>query len=154
MSNSSFLEWKNYLPNPQLFYLTQKLTDNEIVEPAIKHLSKLKVSDIKQFEENLAYKLFCLDTKEHAKNIGNGSYNEESNYVSVDFFLYARCKAVANGKYFYEDVLNNPLKMPKDEDFEVLLSLSEMAYEIKTKKEFDYSTGVDYETYSNKKGWE
>jgi len=127
--------------------------DDKIVEPAIKHLAKLKVSDIKQFQENLTYKLYCLDTKEHAKNIGDASYNETDDYVSVDFFLYARCKAVANGQIFYDTVLKDPTQMPKDEDFEVLLGVSGTAYELKTKKELDYSTGCDYETYSNKEGW-
>nr|WP_315158791.1 DUF4240 domain-containing protein [uncultured Flavobacterium sp.] len=126
---------------------------DKIVEPAIMHLAKLKVSDIKQFEENLTYKLYCLDTKEHAKNIGESSYKETDNYFSVDFFLYARCKAVANGQLFYETVLKDPTKMPKDKDFEVLLSISDTAYEHKAKKEFDYSTGCDYETFSNKEGW-
>lgn len=127
--------------------------DDKTVEPAIKHLAKLKVSDIKQFEENLTYKLYCLDTKEHAKNIGDAAYRETDNYVSVDFFLYARCKAIANGQAFYEIVLKDPTKMPKDEEFEILLSVSETAYELKTKKELDYSTGCNYETYSNKTGW-
>lgn len=130
-----------------------EVDDNKTVEPAIKHLSKLKIADIKQFQENLTYKLYCLDTKDHAKNIRDGSYNEADDYVSVDFFLYARCKAVANGKIFYESVLKDPTKMPKDEDFEVLLSVSETAYELKTKKELTYSTGCNYETYSNKEGW-
>jgi len=130
-----------------------EVDDDKIVEPVIKHLSKLKVADIKQFQENLTNKLYCLDTKEHAKNIGDGSYNETDDYVSVDFFLYARCKAVANGQIFYDTVLKDPTQMPKDEDFEVLLGVSGTAYELKTKKELDYSTGCDYETYSNKEGW-
>lgn len=127
--------------------------EDKILEPVIKHLSKLKVSEIKEFEENLTFKLYNIDTKEHAKNIGKNSYLDNDNHFSVDFFLYSRCKAVANGKLFYEEVLKDPTKMPKDEDFEVLLSISDTAYELKTKKELDYSTGCDYETYSNKDGW-
>lgn len=131
----------------------QQTDEDNIIKPAIRHLSKLKVSDIKQFEENLTFKLYTLDTKEHAKNIGQNSYKNNDDYFSVDFFLYARCKAVANGQSFYEAVLNDPTKMPKDEDFEELLTISEAAYELKTKKELDYSTGCDYETFSNKAGW-
>jgi hypothetical protein len=131
----------------------QQKYEDKIIEPVIKHLSKLKVSEIKLFEENLTFKLYCLDTKEHAKNIGKNSYIDNDSHFSVDFFLYSRCKAVANGKLFYELVLNNPSKMPKDEEFEVLLDLSDIAYELKTKKELDYSTGCDYETFSNKEGW-
>ena len=127
--------------------------DGDIIEPAIKYLSSLKVTDIKQFEENLTFKLYCLDTKEHAKNIGEYSYSENDDYVSVDFFLYARCAAVSKGKELFEEILNNPTKMPKNCDFEALLIISEYAYERKTKKEFNYVTGCDYETYSNKIGW-
>jgi hypothetical protein len=131
----------------------QQADEDKILKPAIRHLSKLKVSDIKQFEENLTFKLYCLDTKEHALNIGQYSYKNNDDHFSADFFLYARCKAIANGQGFYERVLIDPTKMPKDEDFEGLLSLSETAYELKTKKELDYSTGCDYETFSNKAGW-
>lgn len=131
----------------------EKYNSDMIVAPAIKHLSKLKAADIKQFEETMATKLYNLDTVEHAKNIGEHSYNEKDNYISVDFFLYARCMAVAKGKAFYESALNDPKKMPKEKDFEVLLSVAELAYEMKSRKEFDYTTYNSYETYSNKQGW-
>jgi hypothetical protein len=152
------LEPKKMIPD-SLFWgiislFNWKETDDEkIIEPAVKYLSKLKVADIRQFEENLTYKLYCLDTKEHAKNIGEYSYNERDDYISADLFLYVRCAAVVNGKEFYERVLNDPTLMPKDIDFEALLGLSAKAYELKTKKEFDYTTGCDYETFSNMAGW-
>ncbi len=117
----------------------KKTEDEKIIKPAAEYLSKLKVADIKQFEENLTYKLYCLDTKEHAKNIGEFSYNEADDYVSADFFLYVRCAAIANGREFYENALKNPTQMPKNVDFEILLNLSDTAYEMKTGKEFDGS---------------
>jgi len=44
--------------------------------------------------------------------------------------------------------------MPKDMDFEALLYLPDEAYNKKTKTEdYDYQTKFDYETYSNKEGW-
>lgn len=62
--------------------------------------------------------------------------------------------ALANGQGFYEGALNNPKKMPKDKDFEPLLTVAPLAYERKMKKEFAYKAGCDYETFSNVKGWE
>lgn len=127
--------------------------DTEITQPLIKKLSKMKVTEIKQFQETLANKLYELDTKAHASNIGESSYDPKQDYVSADFFLYARCAAVANGKDFFDKVVNDPNEMPKDLDFEPLLTIAEIAYELKMKKEFEYITGVSYETYSNEEGW-
>lgn len=132
----------------------KKEEDEERMQPAIDFLSKLKVAEIKQFQENLTFKLFQLDTKEHAKNIGEESYVNEETHFSVDYFLYVRCCVLANGKAFFEDALSNPKEMPKDLDFEALLYIAEEAYEKRINKELDYETGCDYETYSNIKGWE
>ncbi len=131
-----------------------KETDEEKVGPIINLLAKKKVTEIKQFQENLTYKLFQLDTKEHAKNIGDNSFKNENEHFSLDYFLYVRCCVIANGKNIFEKVLKNPKQTPKDMDFEPLLYLSSSAYELKMKKEFEYETGCDYETYSNIKGWE
>lgn len=130
-----------------------KLDDEEIIKQAVEYLSRLEISDIEQFEENLTYKLYCLDTVEHAKNIGTFSYDERKDFFSVDSFLYARCAVVANGKEFYENTLKKPTQMPKDVEFEILLTLSHLAYEMKTDKEFDYLAGCDYETFFNREGW-
>lgn len=127
--------------------------DEDIIEPSINELAKMSVRDIKQFEETLAYKLYLLDTKEHAKNIGEYSYNEEGNYFSADLFLYFRCSVVAKGKDFFESTLNNPVNMPIDNSFESLLSLASDAYIRRTGKEFEYYTGCDYESFSNVEGW-
>jgi Protein of unknown function (DUF4240) len=128
--------------------------DEDIIEPSINELAKMSVRDIKLFEEALAYKLYLLDTKEHARNIGEHSYNdEESNYFSADLFLYFRCSVVAKGKEFFESTLDNPKNMPRDESFESLLSLASDAYIRKTGKEFEYYTGCDYESFSNVEGW-
>lgn len=132
----------------------EKGDDEERMRPAIKFLAKKKVSEIKQFQENLTYKLYLLDTKEHAKNIGKGAYKNDNSYFSVDYFLYVRCCVVANGKNYFEEVLENPKEMPKDLDFEPLLYIAKEAYELRMNKGFDYETGCNYETYSNYKGWE
>jgi hypothetical protein len=80
--------------------------------------------------------------------------NEKENYLSVDDFLYARCAVVANGKAFYENVLNNPSEMPTDLTFEPLLYIAMHAYKRKTGKEFMLAPAFNYETYSNKGGWQ
>src|SRR5690606_31774209 len=98
-----------------------KEEDEERTKPAIDFLSKKKVSEIKQFQENLSYKLYQLDTKEHAQNIGEESYKNEETHFSVDYFLYVRCCVIANGKKVFENTLRNPKKMPKNIEFESLL---------------------------------
>ncbi|KQL33587.1 hypothetical protein AN960_20595 [Bacillus sp. FJAT-25509] len=136
-----------------LFELENAKHDEEILSPAIEKLSKTSVKDIKQFEENLAYKLYLLDTKEHAKNIGENSFSEDESNFSPDLFLYSRCFVVAKGQEFYELVLNNPKKMTKNNSFEPLLSLASEAYSKRMGKEFEYISGCDYETFSNVEAW-
>ena len=128
--------------------------EEEILEPAVHTLAKMSVKDIKEFEEALSYKLYLLDTKEHAKNIGEYSYDEETqNYFSADLFLYFRCSVIAEGKEFFELTIKNPQNMSKDNSFEPLLSLASEAYTRRTGKEFEYITGCDYESFSNVGGW-
>jgi hypothetical protein len=126
--------------------------DSMDTDSAVHVLSKMGVKDIKQFEEALAYKLYLLDTKKHAENLGTYSYREKS-YFSPDVFLYIRCAAVALGRDTYERALHNPDCMPHEHSFEPLLELASDAYEQRLKKEFDYETGCDYETFSNIDGW-
>jgi hypothetical protein len=76
--------------------------------PAIKALAAKPKAEICRFEERFAYLLYRLDTKSHASNIGKDAYDPESDYVSADGFLYARCVVVANGREFYEAVLKDP----------------------------------------------
>lgn len=128
--------------------------EEEILEPAVHTLAKMSVKDIKEFEEALSYKLYLLDTKEHAKNIGEYSYDEETqDYFSADLFLYFRCSVIAEGKECFELTIKNPQNMPKDNSFEPLLSLASEAYIRRTGKEFEYTTGCDYESFSNVGGW-
>src|SRR5262249_27266291 len=79
--------------------------DKKVLAPAIKALASKSTTEICRFEERLAYLMYQLDTKAHASNIGTDSYDPESDYVSADGFLYARCVAVANGRQFYEAAL-------------------------------------------------
>ncbi len=126
--------------------------DDAVLKPAIVRLAGLPVGFIYQFADLLAEKLYALDTRRHAEQMGESAYKNEEHF-SVDEFLYTRCAVVANGQAYYETVLYDPMQMPKDLDFESLLNLSADAYEIKTGKEFNYVATYSYETFSNRKGW-
>lgn len=144
--------------NEELFWnlidsLDWSSNNQEIVAPLISKLSKMNEEDIFMFQEILSEKLFLLDTKIHAENIGEDSY-KEGKYFSPNIFLYVRACVVANGKECYLEVLNHPENMPKDVDFEPLLYVASEAYYLKTNKN-DFSPNTKYspETFSNKEGW-
>ncbi len=123
-----------------------------VLEPAIAFLSSQEEAAIYRFHDILAEKLFALDKRIYADQLGEDAPGE--GYFSPDFFLYARACMVANGKTYYESILNDPLSMPEGYAFEPLLSLAEKAYERKTGKPFDYYPAISYETFSNAEGWE
>jgi hypothetical protein len=60
---------------------------------------------------------------------------------------------VANGQDYYALVLVDPKQMPKDMEFEALLSVAREAYERKTGRDWDYVSPVSYETFNNAAGW-
>ena len=127
--------------------------DDAVIEPAVAALAQMKISDLEHFEDILARKLYALDTEAHAREIGEYAY-QPGKYFSVDEFLYQRCVVVANGHEFFESVLADPTQMPKDCEFEAILSVAELANERKTGEEFfDHDTPLSYETYSNLEGW-
>ena len=126
--------------------------DNAILKAAIQYLATFPVHYIYLFQDFLSEKLYQLDAKKYALQIGEASWKAKQ-YFSVDNFLYARCCVVANGKAAYEAIFNCPTEMPKDLTFEPLLSLAAKAYELKTGKIFDYSGHFNFETYGNKEGW-
>ena len=126
--------------------------DEAVIRPVVKKLSRVSIEDIFTFEDILSQKLFELDTEAHAREIGESAYGNDG-YFSVDYFLYARCCVVANGREFFEKVRANPSEFPKDMVFEALLSIAQQAFELKTGEEFNYDAKVSYETFSNKAGW-
>ncbi len=128
-------------------------SDAAVVAPAIDYLSELPVYAIYGFQDILSEKLYTLDARRFAEQIGEDAYQEDT-YFSVDIFLYARCCVVANGKDAYEQVLQNPTLMPKDLTFEALLSVASKAYQLKTGARLTYLPTFNYETYSNKAGWQ
>lgn len=102
-----------------LFDWQQKEPD-KIIKPAVDALTKTTENDIFRFEEIMTEKLFSLDTPEYAKYTGKATYSENGN-ISTDLFLYGRCCVVANGKEFYETVLNTPKKFPENIGFSSML---------------------------------
>lgn len=136
-----------------LFNWTESDSDL-VMKNAVIELSKCSIEDIYKFQDILSEKLFHLDKKVYAQNIGEASF-KENEYFSSDMFLYVRACVVANGKETYEFVLANPTEMPKDIDFEDILFLAEKAYNLKTgKNDFNYIPKKSFETFSNQQGWD
>ncbi|MDX2250341.1 MAG: DUF4240 domain-containing protein [Bacteroidia bacterium] len=126
--------------------------DEAITEPAKACLASGPVRHILEFADLLSEKLYALDGKKYAMQIGEDAWASDR-YFSVDNFLYARCCVVANGKKLYEKVIKDPTQMPKDLTFEELLYIPAEAYERKTGKRYDYTPMYSIETYSNPTGW-
>jgi hypothetical protein len=129
--------------------------DDAVLRPAVKALASMTVPDIEQFADLLAERLHALDTREHARfaYLGEADPDDGDDYISADDFLYVRCVVVANGREFYQRALSDPSLMPRQLEFESLLSLADMAYEEKTGEEFDHASPVDYESFANQAGW-
>ncbi|MBL7802911.1 MAG: DUF4240 domain-containing protein [Saprospiraceae bacterium] len=126
--------------------------DERVAEPLINFLAEQPISHIYRFSDILSEKLWQLDTHAHAKVFLDDP--EEEGLLSVDDFLYTRCAVVANGQQYYENVLANPHLMPLELTFEPLLYVALKAYKRKTGKNFTPYHAYNYETYSNKLGWQ
>ncbi|WP_444898467.1 DUF4240 domain-containing protein [Microbulbifer sp. VAAC004] len=127
--------------------------DEAVVRSVVDYLSKKSDNETFKFEELLAQNLHVLDTKAHAKEIGEDAYVNKKEYFSVDDFLYSRCVVVAIGKELFQLILKNPKEFPKDMEFEAILYVTQKAYELKNDKEWEYVSPTDYETYKNVSGW-
>jgi hypothetical protein len=126
-----------------------------ILSPAADALSRFSAEDIHAFHDILNQKLYALDGLRFAKQLGSNRYEpSENKHFSVDGFLYSRCCVVANGKAFFDAVMSDPAKMPREFTFESLLSLPAMAWKLKTNRDdYDYYPEVWSETFSNPEGW-
>ena len=129
---------------------SKKGSANKIL-PAVIALSELPISNIYLFADRLSAKLYHLDTRVHAMAY---AAHEPEHFISADDFLYARCAVVAEGQAYYEQVLKNPTQMPEDIVFEALLYLAEDAFEHKMNVPFNYVPTYNWETQSNKSGWQ
>jgi hypothetical protein len=115
-------------------------------------LADLPVREIFMFAEFLAWKLYVLDTREHARHFGVGALKRDGGPFSTDGFLYCRAMAVARGQVEYEKVVADPTRMPRD-GFESFLYVASRAFQWKTEQEWEYETGLSYEAFNNKAGW-
>lgn len=130
------------------------LNSEAILTPAVQGLSLFSEADIHQFHDILNEKLYALDGQRFAEQLGSNRY-EENKHFSVDSFLYSRCCVVANGRSFYEAVLNDSTKMPKEFTFESLLYLPKLAWTLKTgRDDYSYYPEIWSETFSNPQGWQ
>jgi len=128
--------------------------DEIVIKPVVTSLSELSIEEIQSFEDILAQKLYSLDAEKYAKEIGKEAYVSDDKHFSADGFLYSRCVVVSNGEKIYNHILNKPKDFPKDIEFEALLTIAQKAYEKKTGDDWNYVSKTNYETYSNKPGWE
>lgn len=129
-----------------------KEEDKEITQPLVSYLADLPVRHIYDFADILSQKLYTLDQKDYAQNIGEDAWMEGA-YFSPDNFLYARACLIANGQEAYEAVLKDATQMPQNLTFESLLYLPAIAYEQKTGDQYEYNHAFSIETYSNTAGW-
>jgi hypothetical protein len=127
--------------------------DAGVTEPAVEALAQMSVEQICGFAERLAQMLYLLDGEAYASQIGTDSYKGAKGNFSKNWFLYVRCCVLATGRDFYQEVLLNPEQMPKDMEFQALLSIASKAYKRKTSQRFNYVTKYNYETFSNKQLW-
>jgi hypothetical protein len=127
--------------------------DAAVVEPAVEALAAQSIEEICRFAEILSEKLYALDGEAYACQIGLDSYKGVKGEFSKNWFLYVRCCVVANGKDFYEAALADPQDMPKDMEFQALLTIASKAFKRKTGQRFSYVTKYNYETFSNKQLW-
>lgn len=151
-NQSSFFTEADFWNAINLLDWSKEEDDSQVVAPLINYLAQQPLAHLYRFSDILSEKLWQLDTRAHAQVFLDDP--EEEGYLSVDDFLYTRCAVVANGKDYYEKVLNNPQMMPPDLTFEPLLYIPLKAYKQKTNKHFINASAFNYETYSNKKGWE
>lgn len=127
--------------------------DLKVIEPAVVALAELDRERILAFEEALCRKLFALDGESYARHVGREAYKGRDSHFSKNWFLSARCCAVANGKEAYEEICKEPEKMPKDLGFKALCQIAPKAYEKKVGEDFTYMSRFGKETFSNATGW-
>jgi hypothetical protein len=123
--------------------------DQELaVGPLVSALSKISVAKLKSFHNQLTNLLYALDTRAHSR---------EADTLSDDWFLYARCYVIAQGPAYYQSVLNDPKKMPRNDiSFEYLLEAAPEAWAVKTGNDaadFPECSQLSYESGSNRDGW-
>lgn len=124
-----------------------------VLDPLIDELARRPRRERHAFDNTLARLLYDLDGRAWARRMGLGWYGE-SDDLSTDTFVYARCAVVAQGQAYYETVRRDPSQMRPDEDFEVILYATSEAQQRLTGEEDEFETRLSYETFSNSAGWD
>jgi hypothetical protein len=127
--------------------------DTSVMGRAIDALSRLSLDDLKQFDDILAEKLYALDGLAYANNLAPEDAYDGGNF-SADYFLFARCSVVANGRDYYDHVLSNPWDMPKNAAYEPLLYLTYYTARQKGYDDYQPMTPANAETFRNQAGWQ
>lgn len=122
--------------------------DDAVIEPVVRALADMQQDAIPAFYDLLSEKLFLLDGRVYATHSV-----EEGEGISSDLFLYARCAVVANGKIFFESVLQHPERFPRELYFEALLDIPQRAWLRKTGRHLDHTPCYLFETGFNPNGW-
>ena len=121
------------------------------VRPVQGELSRKTETELVEFHEALAQKLYAIDGEAYARNAGEAGYSD-------DGFLYARLYVVARGREYYEDIRAHPERMPKSlgQWCEPLLYVHKYAWEALTGRSaslWPFSPSVSYESGSNPALW-
>ncbi len=119
-----------------------KKTGSDVLASGVERLAAQETVFIYLFADVLHEKLAQLNTKAHAQSFATN----KKGHFSGDDFLYTRCAVIAEGKDYFEKVVNEPSAMPTDIIFEALLNLPDIAYKTKTGKEFQYTPQQTIET--------
>lgn len=156
MRNMSAMDEATFWKIIALFDWDETGDDDAVMAPARAALLKKSPEAICAFDDVLAEKLYALDTRAHCRAAYAGELDPDDGdeYVSADDFLYLRCAVVANGREFYEAALRDPKEMPREIEFESLLSLAVECYEEKTGKTYEHTSPLSYESFSNREGWQ
>jgi hypothetical protein len=127
-----------------------------VLEPAICALAELPIREIFLFDEFLSWRLYTLDTREHALNFAPGQeyhgYVNDTLPFSTDSFIDCRAMVIARGQLEYEKVLADPTRMAK-ESFESFQYLAKRAFSRKTGKGYEYEVGIHTWAGCNRAGW-
>src|SRR5262245_61728803 len=129
----SLLEWSKW----------DDENENElaVLEPAIHRLSEFPIREIYLFDEFLHWRLYTLDTREHALNFAPGEeyygYINHDMPFSTDGFMDCRAMVIAKGQREYEKVLADPTQMAR-QGFECFAYLASYAYRRKTGEGYEY----------------
>jgi hypothetical protein len=127
-----------------------------VLEPAVRRLAELPVREICLFDEFLHWRLYTLDTREHALHFAPGheyyGYVKDDIPFSTDGFKDCRAMVIARGQQEYEKALADPTQMAR-EGFETFAYLAGYAYRRKTGGCYEYEVGIHAWAGCNKAGW-